>query len=255
MQINNFLVIRFSLRLKEEWLRKAYGDEENRYGWLEMRGRIFKETLYRSLLEQSVRPKRVFLLLDVRDEEFYHACLNDLDEMIEPIFSKNWNHYEQVADRISASGLTNIAVSRCDSDDLVATDYFEKVNAAIRTATEKGESFEYVVATRGFISDGVNIQETYYSCSPFLTIFEKEWNGANVYGIGHENVVKHSHIAVSDARWMQYIHGTNIANSFSAVDADREAFEAAIRQAPKRTSMKRCPVAEFWPDGFHKVPA
>ncbi|MGR3458068.1 MAG: glycosyltransferase [Pseudooceanicola nanhaiensis] len=246
------MVVRFSLRLKEDWLRAAYGQEENRLSWLKSRGEIFKDTMYRSMVRQTYAPHKLFLLMDEGDADFFETSFKGLSDIVEPVFSQRWNHYEQVARKIHSYGKTNVAVSRGDSDDLVADNYFERVNGAIHSSVEKGIEFNYIVATRGFVSDGTQIQEIYYSCSPFLTLFRKRWDGANIYAINHEDVRSHPHVAVSDAAWLQYVHGTNIANRLFQSNAGRDEFDAAIAKGAKKTSMKRRSAYRNWPESIHR---
>jgi hypothetical protein len=252
LDISNIIVVRFSLKLSPKWLETAYGDESNRPAWLKMRADLFDRTIYESAKRQTVRPKAIVLLMDKGDEGFFKERFAGYD-MLVPAFGSHPDHYGQSLDAISEIATKNDAISRCDSDDLVASNYLETVNKTISEAVSEGKAFEFVVATRGFTTNGAELQEIYYSCSPFLTMFKPEWDRKNIYSFNHEDVLQYPHVATDRALWMQYVHGTNIANNFTGTSMSRDEFEEKMKSQPKRIGMKRVPVAESWPTEFHKI--
>src|SRR5687768_2477702 len=73
--INLYVVIRFSLRYPA-WMRSAYGQESERADWFAMRARLFKACVVASMERQTVAPRRVFVLMDVADTDFWRQHLD-----------------------------------------------------------------------------------------------------------------------------------------------------------------------------------
>jgi hypothetical protein len=236
MEISNIISVRFSLRMDPEWTKKAYGDETNRESWFRSRSGIFKRTLLASIRRQTVKPKRVFLMLDRADEHFYDKYLNTDDPLIRPVFH---NHLSRIAQEINQDYAYNVACSRIDSDDMIAPDYIEKINSAICSSLQSGIQFDYVVACSGIRTDLNKMQEIYYGCSPFLTVFESTYSGKEVYKFNHELVEEVPHIKDRLARWAQIIHGTNISNDFIVSELEPDGFERAALTAPKLIAKTR----------------
>jgi hypothetical protein len=234
--IKNIVVVRFSLRLNEEWQKKAYGDEGNRSRWFNYRMILFNDFLAKSLRSQRVKSLVNFVLMDQVDQENYQKYENDFSDIVTPIFSKNHNHYCQVSEEIKRLGFQNIALSRIDSDDAVADDYFYELNKTINSSLENGLMFSYVVATRGYRAGSNMYQELFYNCSPFLTRYVKSFNGENIYELNHEHVVQHQHIQCSSARWIQVIHDKNIGNNFIDSRFDEKSFLEEVDSNPKIVS-------------------
>lgn len=234
-EIVNVLVVRFSLILKEDWLRKAYGDASNRETWLKYRMNIFNRTLRPSIIAQTKKPGAVYLLLDAQDEDFYLENCADLEGVFIPVFSRGGDHFSQVGALIKALASTNVAVSRGDSDDLLAFDYFVEINRSI-SRHRQGESLLRVVACSGYRTNGVGIQEIYSEVSPFLTLFFDCYNGENVYGMNHRSIVEMAHVKNREARWIQYIHGSNLSNRFIETRNSKQDFEYKIVFNPESSA-------------------
>jgi hypothetical protein len=254
MNIRNIVVVRFSLRLAESWTIKAYGIEEKREEWFEMRAKIFKETLYASLNNQIIKPVMVYLLMDHADDVFFYKFLNDLNKIVTPIFSKNWDHDFQVLEKIKNLKINNIGISRIDSDDLIKDDYFLKINKSIINSIENFNGGFYIICSSGYRSDGRDFQKINYKSSPFLTYYEFEYSGKNIYDIGHEAVGDFPHVFASDTKFIQFIHETNIANNFmdsnlSLLDFDQEKRNRPDLDYSKRYSLDDYPnMLEGFPD-------
>lgn len=212
-QINNYVVVRFSLKISKDWQRKAYGDESNRDMWLKYRFDILNKTLAPSLRAQQVKPKAVFIIMDSSDREAYtNYCLDK--DIVTPIFSENNNHFLQIDNYIKNESEVNVAVSRIDSDDIISKFYFESINNTIEKAIDQKDKFTYVIACMGARSDGKLLQRMYYSCAPFLTEFSTNFNKVSIYSFNHETVLERPHVTNHDYLWIQYLHGGNIANAF-----------------------------------------
>lgn len=253
MKIHNFVVARFSIRMFTAWEQKVYGDESNRENWFSSRSAIFRDTLYKSLRLQTVKPLRVFLLMDDTDRPFWEKYLDQKDSMLQPIFAPPKLGFQEVGDRIFEESRENVAISRIDSDDIVACNYLEEVNRAMTEAIVTNRKFDYVVATRGYRSDYKSVMEIYYRCSPFVTMFKSKYNRENIYSMNHERAVEFDHISNSTARWIQVLHGNNVGNAFLTAFVEGDEFEAAVATGPKIVGAKPKPTSEFWPDHFFPI--
>jgi hypothetical protein len=239
MDICNIISVRFSLRMHPEWTIKAYGDEVNRESWFGFRANLFKRTLLASIQRQTVMPRRVYLMMDQADERLYAKYLASECALIRPVFS---NHSSQISQELHRDYPANVASSRIDSDDMIAPDYIEKVNLVICSSLRSGIEFDYVVACRGIRTDLKEAQEIYYSCSPFLTLFEASYSGKEVYGFNHELVEGRPHIKDRLARWAQVIHGSNVSNNFIPGGLHPDDFENATISSPKLIAAATTPL-------------
>jgi hypothetical protein len=226
-EIVNVLVVRFSLVLNEDWLRKVYGAPSNREAWLKYRLNIFNQTLRPSIIAQTKKPSAVYLLLDSQDENFYLENCSDLEGIFIPVFSRAGVHYAQVGVLIKETARRNVAVSRGDSDDILSFDYFAEINRVI-SRHKQGKSLLRVVACSGYRTNGVRIQEVYSEVSPFLTLFFDCYEGENIYAFNHGRIREMSYVKNREARWIQFIHGSNISNRFIETSNSKQDLEHKI---------------------------
>jgi hypothetical protein len=246
--VQNIVVVRFSLRFKDhpDWCRRAYGDEKNREAWFAFRSGLFKKGLFRCLITQSVRPAKVFLLLDQTDDLLYEKYLG-LGHPIVPIFSGDIHHSVQVKDSLMRNEHTDLAISRIDSDDMISAEYFSELNRCISEATDNGISFDYIVASSGFRTDFKHIQREFNPCGPFLTFFRKEYNRETPFGFDHRAVIEKKHIQCASAEWMIVVHGSNIVNRFKPPST---SLEPSTIGGLRREIGPMVPVDRFWPHLF-----
>ena len=225
--IRNSVVIRFSLRI-EAWAKQAYGEEANRQAWFAYRARIFNEGLL-TCLERQTEPGAVaYLLMDDSDRSQYETHIRK-SGLLRPIFAGTSHPASGlVAEDILKSGAQDVAISRIDSDDLVSVFYIEAINRAIRSAIARDQGFDYVIAPHGYRTDMRRIEDFHHERSPFLTLFTPVYDGRNVYALNHWDVLAQPHILCDEARWVQIIHDSNLANTFTPTSNARS-------------------IAEFWP--------
>ena len=216
-KINHVVAIRFSVKVAKGWHTKAYGDEAQREAWFAMRSRLFLATLHSSLVMQTTKPDYVFLMMDEGDRDFYNRYLNLKEDFYRPLFSHAEQGHQEMKEALKTYDLKNIAISRVDSDDLIHCQYLEAVQKTIRTAVAHGVPFEYVVAARGYRTDGRRIKSAFFNYSPFITSFSPSYFERSPYGFRHGDVLKHATLVCGQAHWMQFIHGTNLANEMKAV--------------------------------------
>ena len=243
IEITNVVIVRFSLILSTDWCIKAYGQEENREKWFKYRSQLFESTLLKSILNQSVKPKYVFILMHMNDKYLYDKYLSDIKFTVYPIFVSGGFGEKEIAKVISA--VENIAVSRVDSDDLLANDYFQKINQSISEAIHNEVKFDYIISTTGYRLNAKLFQKIYYNCGPFLTSFGKNLENINIYSFSHEEVINYPHILNNEALWVQYIHGSNIANDFIDSNLSNDEFNAKIGVNPKLILTMTYPILDF----------
>jgi hypothetical protein len=237
-QVNNIVIVRFSLKLNKAWQIQAYGSDENRSKWFAYRMSLFNEFLAPALRNQTVKSVENFVLMDADDKNDYQKSEHLISDIVTPIFSTNNNHFRQVSEHIKKVGYVNVALSRIDSDDIVLNNYFEEVNRSIRSATEQNIPFTYVVSTRGYRATREQWQNIYYNCSPFLTRFVAQFNGENIYDISHETIIDKLHIKCELAKWIQIIHTNNIGNTLIGSKLNTTEFLTMLQENPKLIASK-----------------
>jgi hypothetical protein len=240
--INLYVVTRFSLRF-EDWMRRAYGQETERANWFAMRARLFKACVVASMQQQTVAPRRVFVLMDVGDVDLWHQHLS-LPTPYVPVFVRAEESSGEVARRIAADRTKNVVISRLDSDDAIDRRYVEKITDAARDFWRLGTPKAYMVACDGYVTDLKQIQQIYFNCSPFISVYVRRYNGENIYDGEHTQILDRQPRMIETARWMQVIHGSNIANRLHKVSK----FEPDDRRKLEVGRLK--PIESAWPPGF-----
>jgi hypothetical protein len=202
--------------------------------------------------------------MDEGDRDFYNRYLNLKEDFYRPLFSHAEQGHQEMKAALKTYDLKNIAISRVDSDDLIHCQFLEAVQDTVRTAVAQGVPFEYVVAARGYRTDGRRIKSAFFNYSPFITSFSPSDFEQSPYGFRHGDVLKHATLVCGQAHWMQFIHGTNLANEMKAVtwwdrlmgrSLSPMAFDkkvqtlGASRRRQKFYSVES-PVNQQWPAGF-----
>ncbi|MBC9247764.1 hypothetical protein H4P12_13870 [Paracoccus sp. 11-3] len=246
IQINNVIAIRFSLRMKKEWLQKAYGDEANREAWFAMRADIFKNWIGRAISEQTVKVHRVVVFMDTEDTYLWDKYL-DLPLPFVPIFTTAADQASRLREFLYAENIKNIVLSRVDSDDTIAIDYIENLNRDVAALIEAGERRRYIVACNGFVTNLTEIQSLYHNCCPFVSLYIKDYDGSVIYDFEHLKILGRNPVLNQNSSWMQIIHGSNIANKLhrkSRFDSD---------DVRKMIIGPNLPVETSWPAGFFGI--
>ncbi len=216
-KIHNIVVVRFSLRVAA-WNHRLFFDEANRADWFAFRAKLYQQTLGAAMHAQTVKPERVYLLMDAGDRHLQERYLPA--EEFTPIFTPSRESASLIASELSRDGLLDqVALTRIDSDDIVERRYFEKLNHRIQAIIDAGREPRLIVTCKGYRSNFVQIQPMYFSVAPFITLFKHRYNGDNLYGIDHSTMNDLVHDKDATAEWLQVIHGTNVANGFKPVTA------------------------------------
>jgi hypothetical protein len=253
--LHNVVVVRFSLKVAE-WRRRAFVNESNREAWFAYRARLFEQTLFASLCAQTKPVSAVYLLMNEDDWPLFETYLlqpllqsqtqtqaqTQAQEgtplpakraapgkgrvpEIRPIFSSQAPHLQVAFDLLARGPTQQLTMSRIDSDDIVARNFFEELGNDIVSALQVGKSFDYVMAAQGYKSNLKQMQRCLYGRSPFLTRYwaqlpsPNEWASADnpptVYDVSHVRIRDYCLLESLNATWLQLLHGTNVANGFS----------------------------------------
>ena len=252
--LQNVVVVRFSLKVAE-WRRRAFVNERNREPWFAYRARLFRQTLYASLLAQTKPVHALYLLMDEDDpalfERYQHELMAQTEALalgncsapeIRPIFSSQSPHEKVALDLLKRGQTQHVTVSRIDSDDIVARDFFEKLSQDISDALQRGDVFDYVMAAQGYKSNLRQTQRCLYGRSPFLTRYwsqfphPSQWPSADepptVYDVSHVRIREYRLLESLNAQWMQLLHGTNVANGFSQGQSDPSPQDLSFLKDP-----------------------
>lgn len=247
--IRNVVIVRFSLRV-QAWRRRMFFDERGRDAWFEYRAMLYRRTLGASLAAQTVKPVRVYLLMDAGDRALAERHLSGLP--FTSVFSVDGDHHQQVAADLEREGLVDhIALSRIDSDDIVARNYFEKLNACILDSLREGGPSELFVACKGYRSNFVDLQAMYYHDGPFITRFCKRYAGETPY-FDHKTSGQYPHVKDASAEWMQVIHGTNVANGFQPPNAT--SLDPFLDGRQGSAGLSKQPIDPAWFDAWAGFP-
>jgi hypothetical protein len=158
-----------------------------------------------------------FLMMDEADRGFYDRYLDLKESFYHPLFNVADAGHDEMAHVLSQSRLNNLAISRIDSDDLIHSGYLAAITQTICDGLSLSKKFDYVVAARGYRTDGHRITSAFFNYSPFITVFADVFQGQTPYGFRHGDVLKHATLVCGQAHWMQFIHGGNLANQMKPV--------------------------------------
>ncbi|HEX8341305.1 MAG TPA: glycosyltransferase [Tepidisphaeraceae bacterium] len=224
-------------------MKAAFGEEARRADWFAMRAQLFKSSVVASVEQQTVAPRQVFVLMDTGDRDLWVQHL-DLPAPYVPLFVSGSGASDAVAARIMADRAKNVVLCRLDSDDAVSANYLEKMAGLAREFWRQGKLKAYIVACNGYITDLQQIQKIYSNCPPFISLYTRQYKGENIFDIEHQDIVRRSPHMLGNVRWMQIVHGSNIANRTYR----RSRYEPDDER--KMVIGKLDPVSSAWPKGF-----
>lgn len=241
--MRNYIVIRFSLKFDYPSFKKIndYLDGLERSTWFAWRAELMKKTLVPAILNQRSPVHKVFLFMDKNDKDLYEKFLN-LGGVFEPVFCKGSELNQTLARLLSAEGSGPMVVSRIDSDDSISVEYTYLINKDF----EFSNKISYLVAAKGYISDLLEIQDIYYNCSPFISIYFPEYEPKTLF-FKHLEVLDKKPIVNITAEWMQILHGTNVSNKFRT----KNIFEVNDKRKMLLGQVRKC--IDFWPKGFVQI--
>lgn len=216
------LVTRYSLREKRIMKMAKIRGEAMRLEWFRLRSLLFREITLSSLLAQSIRPMKWYLLLAESDQALLEEHVPSLPEWIKPLYLQDGEAVMPLvyADILATFGWAkNLVISRLDNDDALHKRYFETLSDEMDWSEILSDC--YLIQERGCRWDGHRCQTFNYKTSPFLTVASSDWKTTHPNPlIDHRNVLRYRHERLSgidnEAMWMQSVHGLNASNAFRA---------------------------------------
>jgi hypothetical protein len=216
------LVTRYSLRERRIMKMARIQDEAMRIEWFRLRSLLFKEITLSSMMAQSLRPMRWYLLLAEGDQALLEEHVPALPEWVKPLYlqddeSVTPQFYADILDEFGWA--KNLVISRLDNDDALHSDYFKSVNDEMDWSKTRSDC--YLIQERGCRWDGHRIQSFKYSTSPFLTVVSSDWKKTQPSPlVDHRKVLRYKHAflrgVADETMWMQSVHGLNASNAFRA---------------------------------------
>ena len=216
------LVTRYSLREQRIMKMARIKGEPMRVEWFRLRSLLFKEITLSSMLAQSLRPMRWYLLLAEGDQSLLEEHVPSLPEWVEPLYLRDGELVmpRLYADIVATFGWAkNLVISRLDNDDALHGDYFKTMSEEM----DWGEVLSncYLIQEKGCRWDGYRIQTFNYRTSPFLTVVSRDWQETQPNPlVDHMKVLRYKHVVLrgiaDEAMWMQSVHGLNASNVFRA---------------------------------------
>jgi len=253
--ITNIIVSRFSIRKKNGNLTIGFESEAERNAWIDYRLRVFANTLYKSIAIQSVSPFKLILLVDTGDVDYIQSRLSDPFGLCTLCPVKGTDISSSLSKQINKSSCHNIAISRIDSDDIIAPDYLEILNIVLLRAFKTRSNESMIVAfPNGYRSDLIRIQKIYRKSTPFITCFHRKYNGENIYSKSHASWLEYPCIFVPKPSWIQYVHGSNIANTLRPATHSLAKY-AQLSPLIVNSNLTTIPssVIADWPNDFDSI--
>lgn len=207
----HFLLTRFSVRFVPE-------QPPFERDWLEYRLGFFRELAYESVIRQTGDPKfRWLVFFDAEREQWFEDAV---DELAEGVFEPVWierTFFEVVKHEVTKRATAPYVITtRFDSDDALARDYIERVQA------------EFVPVDKLFLNFQLGLQVdrrgrlfTFrHPSNAFVSLIEKRTPGVE---LATAFVTAHGAInAFADVRevkapptWLCVVHGSNLLNEIS----------------------------------------
>ncbi len=216
---------------------------------------MFKRTLYRSLLGQTHQDFILFVLMDEADESLWEQHLAIADPRVRPVFEADPRfHLAGTRRQLLQLARPGLLISRVDSDDLLASNYLACLNARVQYFDKRGIERGVIVSSLGYITDGAYVQKVYFPNSPFISLYCRRYNFENIYSFNHGKVLELGAPCLLDPRstWMQFLHGTNLANEFRVDRVLSPAqLQACAKESPRLSFAAAPEPAELgWPPGF-----
>lgn len=205
---------------------EAMGDD-----WLAYRWAFFRDALASALARQTVRDFRWLVFFDIDTPLWLREEADALGEgLFEPTYVSGWS--PEVAQQAAAavSSAPFLITTRIDSDDAVATAFI----ADVQSQFDRQESL-YVNLLCGVQVERTGELYRYDEPSnPFISYIERRVAGelprTVFFSLRHGWSRHYAALlnVVGSPRWMQIIHGTNLANGVRGLRVRPEPFEAAF---------------------------
>lgn len=197
--------------------------------WLAYRWAFFRDALASSLSRQTTPGFRWLVFFDVDTPDWLREEIDDLrPELFTPVYVSSWSPVTVQNAVAEVSAAPYLITTRIDSDDAVARQFVADVqshfahqeslyiNLLCGVQVERtGELYRYDEPSNPFIS----YVEKRVGGVPPRTVFQN-------FSHGRSRTLADLLNVVGPPRWMQIIHGSNIANGVRGLRVRPAAFEA-----------------------------
>ncbi|MDR6865890.1 hypothetical protein J2Y69_000475 [Microbacterium resistens] len=215
---DHVLLTRFSVRFLAE---QPPPDDD----WLVYRWGFFRDALASSLSHQTVRDFRWLVFCDASSPEWLREEMEALAPgLFTPVWlDEPWSH-SVIRDAVTGvlSQDDYLITTRIDSDDAVGIRFIEEVQSHF-----DGQESMYINLLRGVqVARSGQVFRYDEPLNPFISYVEKLTTGTPMRTVfqdfRHAQSQRHAPVlnVVTAPRWMQVVHGSNLANSIRGLRAD-----------------------------------
>jgi len=225
----HIVVTRFSMPIP------AFKPIHNRREWFAHRAQLFHTYYVPSIQCQLLKPQCVYLGFDWCDRDLVREYLHVPRGWVkffcdQPLEHRTPEHNHVVSHQLWAHSIwqhcvyryskTNVCISRIDSDDMIAEDYFLTVSETVQQNPLK--DCYYIVNTQGAITDTRTVRASVVDNPPFISYYVKQFlRPKNIFDRNHGTVLAADHVHNHQGAWMQIAHEHNQINSVEGGDLFR----------------------------------
>ncbi len=211
---DHVVLTRFSVQMG---MNQTFPDE-----WLDYRWNFFQDALLASMRSQTVPHFTWLVFFDQESPDWLRERIEATrDSLFIPVFNGVWTH-EAIRDEIVAlTSRPYLITTRIDSDDAASRYFVEDIQAQF----DHQESL-YVNFMRGVQVDrSLQLFHASFAENAFISYIEKRVDGEPPRTVfqcfPHEESSSFAPVRniVGPVRWMQVIHGSNVANSIRGLRA------------------------------------
>jgi len=199
------ILTRFNVKIEQA----APPDED----WLEHRFSLFERFCLPSVTAQTCTDFDWMIFCDPEIPPPYLDRLRGYSRhsAIRPIYFRNRFDQGMVRAAVAelARGYTHLITTRLDNDDAICRTFVETIRSHFR-----GQEFEFLNFTNGFIWQDGRIWSGRHSSNAFISLVEEARDYSTVYCGNHMELDQQGPIVqiAEPAAWLQVVHGRNISN-------------------------------------------
>lgn len=213
------ILTRFNVRVNYSPSRVGIDRE-----WLTHRFNLFEQFCYPSVLNQSNQNFKWFVFFDSETPQFFK------DKVATYVTWKNFipiylDHVLTGQDirRVLFDGLKQetryLITTRLDNDDAMSRFLIEKIQAEF-----KGQAFEFINFTNGYVLNDGKLYWLRYKANPFASLIEKITELTpdgfkTILSMTHDQLCTSGKVRQVETQpaWLQVVHGKNISNRVRGV--------------------------------------
>lgn len=213
------ILTRFNVRVNYGPSRLGIDQE-----WLTHRFDLFERFCYPSVLNQSNQNFKWFVFFDSETPQFFKDKIEtyaNWDNFI-PIYLDHvltGQDIRQVLLDDLQPETHYLITTRLDNDDALSKHLIEKVQAEF-----KGQDFEFINFTNGFVLNNGKLYLLEYKANPFASLIERVTESTldgfkTILSMTHDQLCSSGKVRQIDTQpiWLQVVHGKNISNRVRGV--------------------------------------